>query len=279
MIKLWKRYKKWRRTKILDNKFVRLICLGICAALGFAFWCFALSDNCNLCETFEGDWLAPITAIKAEEHAARFAHPFALSFFVLLALWYFRTRDTLRQIANADAQLQQSNFTIGLTNLVISKSINIDTGVAILLQVSSETDVFDTQIRIAFIRRLKDIPLTSKNVHIGTLRRPGNHLSYAQHMLKWLIEYQEKNPSSIKPDLSGMNCDHQEFTSTGIGNSRFSKILPSKDDGADALGRADEYNPITFAFTKGIENLDFKDVLREVVAEKYRRQIFGDDDE
>ncbi len=273
MIKFLKRCTKWLWEKLPDSKLFRLFCLIACAAFGFYFWRLTLSNSCDNCELFGFNWSAVIDEIKTEHYAKRFAHPFALSLFVLLALWYFRTRDTLRRIAGADAQIQQSNFTIGLTNLVAGKSINIEIGVAILLQVSDATDAFDKQIRIAFIRRLKDKPLTNDDVHIGSIRRKNHFLSYAQHMLKWLINYQIKNPESDKPDLRGMSCDYQEFTSADIGDFAFSKILPT-DSEIHEYDRVGGYKPpITFLSATSVEKLDFENVSKKVVDSEYHRLI------
>ena len=238
MIKLLKRCAKWLWVELPDCKLFRFVCLVACAALGFAFWCSTLSDNCNLFETFEDDWLAPITAIKAESHAARFAHPFALSLFVLLALWYFRTRDTLRRIAGADAQLQQNNFAIGINNLMQDDPMTIGVGVTMLLQVSEKTDSFDNLIRDAFISRLRKNPKMPNLVdHVDSsddtphekqkkveLTIPPK-LTYAQYILQWLIVKQEHYAK--KPNLRGMRCDYQEFKVSGLD---LVKILPTPSE-------------------------------------------------
>ena len=224
--------------KLPDSKLFRFACLFACAILGIVVWCFTLYDNCNLCETFEGGWLAPITVIEAEEHAARFAHPFALSFLVLLALWYFRTRDTLRRIADTDEQFQQNSFSIGITNLMQDDPTTINVGVTMLLQVSSKTKSFDNLIRDAFISRLRKEPQMPKvgepidtNAHTSheAIKRAEleipPRLTYAQYILQWLIAKQKHYAK--KPDLRGMRCDYQDFKVSGLD---LVKVLPTPSE-------------------------------------------------
>lgn len=161
-----------------------------------------------------------------------------LSLFVFLALWFFRTHDTRQRIEQtnrqlqqtgqqAKRQLQQANFAKGLDNLVSDNPLQVDVGVILLLEVSKATPAFDKEIRLAFIKRLKDAP--PKIEEIEKQAKIVNRLSYAQYILRWLIDHPKENDRSI--NLDGMDCRCQEFTSVQISGDesvklKMSEILP-----------------------------------------------------
>ena len=162
----------------------------------------------------------------------KYLKPICVSFPIFLALWWFRTRDSRQQIAASNAQIQQANFTSGMDKLVQNRPLQIDVGVMILLEVSKKTDAFDKEIRLAFIKRLKEkptMPTQPTDVEVPNegkmaefaLQFP-KRLSYAQHILRWLIAKQDNYAK--KPDLSGMRCDYQEFKGAEL---QLVKILPT----------------------------------------------------
>jgi len=150
-----------------------------------------------------------------------------LSIFVFLVLWIFRTYDTRQQI-------QQANFVKGLENLVSGDPLQVDVGVILLLEVSKATPAFDKEIRIAFIKRLKELPENLSKRKIIEMR--SNRLSYAQYIIQWLIEHPKAGGDPY--DLKGMDCRYQEFTSkrfSGGANRKLeiAKILNRSSDKSD----------------------------------------------
>ena len=167
----------------------------------------------------------------------KYLKPICVSFPVFLALWWFRTRDSRQQIAASNAQIQQANFTSGMDKLVQNRPLQIDVGVMILLEVSKKTGAFDKEIRLAFIKRLKKLPImpakptdTKMPDGVGSARvalKSLNRLSYAQYILQWLIAKQDNYAK--KPELSGMRCDYQEFKDAKL---ELVKILPTPEEAA-----------------------------------------------
>ncbi len=181
-----------------------------------------------------------------------------LSFWILVALWLFRTYDTRQQI-------HQSNFVKGLENLVSNDPLRIDIGVILLLEVSKATPAFDKEIRLAFIKRLKELPKNLVGRKVIEIR--DHKLSYAQYILQWLIEHQHENDKPL--DLKGMDCRYQEFTVnryTGKTNNKLklSKILPAisrKPNWKDDLSNLDRViNPVITFTEANCENIDFNGV-------------------
>lgn len=172
-----------------------------------------------------------------------------LSFFVFIALWFFRTYDTRQQI-------QQANFVKGLENLVSDNPLQIDIGVILLLEVSKATSVFDKEIRLAFIKRLKELPGDLNGRKVMDMRT--KRLSYAQYIIQWLIN----NPKSGDPlDLSGMDCRYQEFTSRGD-SGRTNKKLEIAKILTSQSGKSDDVNSVPgVTFEEAFcENISFKGV-------------------
>lgn len=201
---------------LLSNKWMRVFWLSLAGLAGLALFKCAggpILDYLDIAKVGDGKSSYPANA------RGYLVLPI-LSLFVIFALWVFRTYDTRQQIeqtnrqlqqANqqANRQLQQANFAKGLDNLVSNNPLQVDVGVILLLEVSRETSVFDKEIRLAFIKRLKEMPkeFEGQKVEEGLSGR----LSYAQYIIQWLID----NPkiSGKKPDFRGMNCAYHEFTS------------------------------------------------------------------
>lgn len=182
-----------------------------------------------------------------------------LSFFVFIALWAFRTYDTRQQI-------QQANFVKGLDNLVSDNPLQVDIGVILLLEVSKATPAFDTEIRLAFIKRLKE-PV-KKHERMKFQEGVSNRFSYAQYIIQWLIDH--PRVSGKKPDLVGMNCECQEFTSGkshGGTNTKLEmvKILPETSGGSPkepniSSGDNSPHLPTYYFLRADCQNISFKNV-------------------
>ncbi len=150
-----------------------------------------------------GLWAGPkisaclVKLFSLDSNLEKYLDIFTISVFVLTALWYFRTYDTRQQI-------NQNDLFNGLNSLASDNPVRVDIGVAILLEISKKVPSFNKTIKVAFVRRLKN-PI--KNPKIGD----GSYLSYAQHILRWLINYKKKN-KNINFNLDGMDLSHQEFS-------------------------------------------------------------------
>ena len=131
--------------------------------------------------------------INGLEH---YLKPATVSIPVLTALWYFRTYDTRQKI-------YQDDLFKGLDNLASNNPVQIDIGVAMLREISKKVPSFNETIKLAFIRRLKSMPIDYK---------PGNgrFLSYAQHIMRWLIQHKKEN-KDVDFNLNGLDLSYQEF--------------------------------------------------------------------
>ena len=164
----------------------------------------------------------------------KYLEPLLFGLPVFIWLWFFRTYDTQQQI-------QQGNFVAGVDKLMQDSPMVIDVGVEILLQVSAKTDAFDDAIRLAFVKRLKErikMPtppsiggLPDKNRMVEFKLKFPKRLTYAQHILRWLIAKQDNY--ARKPDLDGMRCDYQEFKGAKL---KLVKILPTPEEVARVTG-------------------------------------------
>ena len=136
-------------------------------------------------------------AVKAAVGAATFTSP------IFLTLWWFRTYDSRQQ-------LQRANFETGVGHIASDTPIRIEIGTQILLEVSKVTSVFDSEIALTFVKRLKRFPATTdKNL---ALLKSGYNWGYAQHMLRWLAnDYQRRNNLH---DLNDMDLRYQAFDGT-----------------------------------------------------------------
>lgn len=164
-------------------------------------WRFGILFCCTVVGVVSGKYASPLINYLVDYDVAKFAKTFAYSMWTLLALWFFRTYDTQKQV-------QQANFATGMENLASDNPLAIDIGVVILLEVSNTTSAFDKEIRLAFIKRLKSVPKDCNEHRVVDMY--ANRLTYAQHILWWLVEYKDKNPN-ININLSGMDCSYQEF--------------------------------------------------------------------
>jgi len=227
----------------MDNKCARFFILAVAGILGVVLFKFC------------GEWLLCLFGVTGR--ARDYLVLPMLSFFVFVALWFFRTHDTRQRIEQANQQMQQEKFNKGMDNLVSDNPLRVDIGVALLLEASDVMSAFDKEIRIAFIKRLKELPEKLDGRRVMEMR--ANRLSYAQYIIQWLINHPRADGAPF--DLRGMDCRYQEFTSRRFSGStnqklEISKILsrsPDKFDGSIL-------NPgITFE-EANCENVSFKGV-------------------
>ena len=123
------------------------------------------------------------------------AIPFTLLTF--LALWWFRTYDSFQGGWRA-------NFEAGVAHILSETPNRIELGTVMLIKISGATSSYDREIRIAFIRRLKQSPVEAE-ANPKLLDTPTDW-SYAQKMLQWL-----KNQNT-HIDLQYVDLRNQDFT-------------------------------------------------------------------
>ena len=233
---MYSKLKFWCK-KVVDSVPGRLVILAFAAYAGYQFWLHCYDAAIH-----------KLGLAKIENYFTPL--PFTLP--PALCIWYFRTRDKLHDLANAEKQLsnasqqivntniqiQQGVFTAGLDKILQSDPMTIEAGVKMLLRVSERTDAFDDEIREAFIKRIKEMPAMpdvaepldpsagasdedEKKVELAIPPR----LTYAQYILQWLIAKQKHYAE--KPNLRGMRCDYQEFKVSGLD---LVKILPTPSE-------------------------------------------------
>ena len=190
------RRKVWARIeRCLDKKSCRVIVLGIAAVCAYHFGEWV---NCFLESWFpvtDGNYAGEQN--KTNEYLRKIFAPAAYSVVVFLVLWWFRTIDTRQAI-------YQTNLGTGLNMLASDTPIKIEMAVLMLWRVSDSTTVFDKEISLAFIKRLKRSPHTSKkNLE---LLNDGYRWAYAQYILQWLKE------RGKGWDLRYLDLRGQEFT-------------------------------------------------------------------
>ena len=192
------RRKVWARIeRCLDKKSCRVIVLGIAAVCAYHFGEWV---NCFLESWFpvtDGNYAGEQN--KTNEYLRKIFAPAAYSVVVFLVLWWFRTIDTRQAI-------YQTNLETGLNMLASDTPIKIEMAVLMLSRVSDSTTVFNDEIRLAFIKRLKRSPHTSdKNLQ---LLNDGYRWAYAQYILQWLKDHDKRG------DLRHLDLRGQEFAST-----------------------------------------------------------------
>ena len=161
----------------------------LCLALVAGFFLAKYVSPWLLC--FLGDEVH--AAVNAAVATATFTSP------IFLALWWFRTYDSLRSEWRA-------NFETGVDHIANNTPTRVEVGAEKLNNVSKETSIYNREISIAFIRRLKQCPAGAEaNPH---LLYNSSGWGYAEQMLKWL-----KNQNA-KFDLHYVDLRNQDFTET-----------------------------------------------------------------
>lgn len=251
---------------LLSNKWMRVLWLGLAGFAGVMLLKHCGRDMLDFLD------IAKIESTKTDDDASDypasvrgyFVLPI-LSIFVVFALWVFRTYDTRQQIEQTNRQLQQTNFAKGMDNLVSNNPLRVEIGVILLMEVSKATSTFDKEIRLAFIKRLKESIVKSEEMKFQ--EGVSNRLSYAQYIIQWLINHPKVGGK--KPDLIGMNCECQEFTadqSHGGTNTKLEmvKILPEAAGGlpkSPSISHEDNpHIPVYHFMWANCENISFKKI-------------------
>ena len=190
------------RKRLLDSQFVRfcLLCLaGIFSAIVYKCWLLEI-------HSFLG--------VKGTKNSIHI-DGVVLGLAVFLALWVFRTRDVRQNI-------EQTNLFNGLRLLASDNPLEIDIGVHQLLRLADAVPEYHPDIRLAFIRRLKQLPTNlpklPRHPDITYKKLDGAQISdivplaYAQHIFKWLMKNKQKNNES---DYKYINISHQNFSELG----------------------------------------------------------------
>lgn len=196
----------------LESKKARFVWLCIAALFGLLF---GLEIASYLSHIF----------FNNDPTLTNYLKPFSVSVFVLISLWIFRTYDARQQIYQND----QNDLVRGFDNLSSDNILQIDIGVDILITISKKISSFDGMINAAFIRRLKSLPASYKfnNRHEGeSLNHPtdGVYLSYAQHIIRWLIEYKTRN-KDVFYELDTLDLSYQEFAIGGENLINFKEFI------------------------------------------------------
>ncbi len=165
---------------IIENKLVRLVILTMSAISGWHLW---QSQHVWVRETF-----------VENQNVTGWVEIILLSVPVLLALWWFRTHDTRQQIAKAQEQIEQVNFTNGLSNLIKPDLFSVSLGVQMLIQVSHNTHNFDKHIWLAFIERIQKLPDLNRFIKLKptpySISDPD--LTYLPQIFEWIVIYAKK---------------------------------------------------------------------------------------
>ena len=166
-----------------------------------------------------GNWLPKIHSFLGVEGTKNSIHVdgVVLGLAVFLALWIFRTRDVRQNI-------EQTNLFNGLRLLASDNPLEIDIGVYQLLRLADAVPEYNPDIRLAFIRRLKQLPTNLPEIP----RHPDPDidyqkldeaqisnivpLAYAQHIFKWLMKNKQKNDKS---DYTNIDISYQDFSELG----------------------------------------------------------------
>ena len=185
--RLHKRLKKWwaHINRHLGKMWVRLGFLIAAALIGIAlvYWgspwilCFFPESTYGDIRTVIG--VAPLTLP------------------VFLALWWFRTYDSLQSEWRA-------NFEAGVDHLASNTPARIEIGTEMLKNVSKVTSIYNREISTAFIQRLNQSPAEAEANR--KLLETSTGSKYAQQMLKWLLNQNEKY------DLDFVDLRNQNFT-------------------------------------------------------------------
>ena len=201
--------KRWRKCKnclcshkklwvciegLLDKKWFRLFILAIAAGTAYCWFGDLLT---NILERRFPVFGVSGEEQKTNEYMRKVLTPTAYSVLIFLVLWWFRTIDTRQTI-------YQTNLGTGLNMLASDAPIKIELAVLMLIRVSKSTTVFDEEISLAFIKRLKRSPQNSlKN---RQRLKDGYRWAYAQYILQWLKE------RGKGWDLRYLDLRGQEFT-------------------------------------------------------------------
>lgn len=176
----------WARlNRHLGKMWVRLLALVFAALGGFILgkvgspWLLGLFP-----EEMYGDVRTVIGAI-----------PFTLPTF--LTLWWFRTYDSLQSDWRA-------NFEAGIDHIASNTPTRIEVGTEMLKNVSKVTSIYNREISTAFIRRLNESPAEAEANR--KMLDTSTGWKYAQQMLKWLLNQNEKY------DLGFVDLRNQDFT-------------------------------------------------------------------
>ena len=225
----------------IERKIARLAFLILMALLGL----------------FAGQKISSYTAqvFCLSDNLKGYFEPFAVSVFVVIALWFFRTYDTRQKI-------YQDDLFKGLDNLASSNPLQVDIGVAMLREISKKVPSFNEIIKVAFIRRLKNMPGDHEH-------KDGNFLSYAQHIMQWLIRYKKEN-QHVNFNLNGLDLSYQEFTS-GINGKEinFKEFFCHASDDY----RRTKYFSLYYADVSGI---DFSDLCVTSLASGSHVEFYSD---
>ncbi len=179
----------------LDKKIYRA---GILVATAGIAYCFVGEWGTGF---LEGKFPIGDERNNINQHLLKIFAPAAYSAFVFLALWWFRTIDARQAI-------YQTNLGTGLNMLASDAPIKIEMAVLMLERVSKSTTVFDEEISLAFIKRLKRSPQNSlKN---RQRLKDGYRWAYAQYILQWLKD------RGKGWDLRYLDLRGQEFTGDSV---------------------------------------------------------------
>lgn len=190
---------------IIENKNFRVALLFITGFLGVSFW--------FTCHASMRDFFG------ADAHVTGWVEVFMISFPVLFALWAFRTYDTRQQIEKAHEQIEQVNFTNGLSNLIKPDLFSVSLGVQMLIQVSHNTHNFDKHIWLAFIERIQKLPELNRFTKLKStpysISDPD--LTYLPQIFEWIVIYAKKQwryMDDRKVDVPNMDYIINELDST-----------------------------------------------------------------
>ena len=194
----------WARlNRHLGKMWVRLLALVFAALGGFTLgkvgspWFLGLFP-----EEIYGDVRTVISAV-----------PFTLPTF--LTLWWFRTYDSLQSDWRA-------NFEAGVDHIASNTPTRIEIGTEMLKNVSKVTSIYNREISTAFIRRLNQCPAEAEANY--KMLDTSTGWKYAQQMLKWLINQNEKY------DLDFVDLRNQDFTDVIAGITVCDLINMNKDN-------------------------------------------------
>ena len=166
------------------------------------------------------------------DNLIKYLEPLVVGVLVITLLWHFRTYDTRHKI-------YQDDLFKGLDNLASGNPLQVDIGVAMLREISKKVPSFNEIIKVAFIRRLKSMPSEYESKILRPKSRNSEYkskneslLSYAQHIMRWLILHKKEN-ENIYFNLNGLDLSRQEFAVGADGKKIIFKELLDYDSVAD----------------------------------------------
>ena len=156
--------------------------LWVCFGLGIVLFL----NNCLL-------GLCLKNVLGHQDHFATSIKLLLLSFPVATYFWFVRDRDKQRS-------LFQTDYFNALDSFSSDQVIKIDVGVLQLINISKQYPIYKNEIKLAFIKRLKNPPQS----------QDGEILTYAQYIIEWIGE--NYNCDEIKNmDFKGCYLENQEF--------------------------------------------------------------------